>query len=76
MDLKTARLQRNLSQEELARAINVTVVMVSRYENHHSLPQPATRRRIEKILGLVDWPERIQHLSQPRLGEHRRNQNA
>lgn len=75
MDLKEARAQKNMSQVELARAVGVTPVMVSRYENRHSLPQPSTRRRIEKILGPVDWPQQIRHLPALRLGE-RRQQHA
>lgn len=69
MELKAARHQKTLSQSELAMAIGVTVVMVSRYENGHSIPNPATKRRIEGILGPITWPEqRTQHLRPPSLG--------
>jgi len=68
MNLKEARRSKNMSQVELAKKIGVTVLMISLYENNRSIPRPATRKKIEQVLGLVDWPtERTQHLKVPTL---------
>jgi transcriptional regulator with XRE-family HTH domain len=56
MDLKTARLQANLTQEELGRRSGLTPVAICRLELGQSMPRPSTRSKIEKVLGPVDWP--------------------
>ncbi len=63
MDLKTARLKKCLSQQELSQMIGRTVVQVSHYETGKSLPVPAIRRKIQDILGPIDWPDTGQPLT-------------
>jgi transcriptional regulator with XRE-family HTH domain len=68
MDLKTARLNRHMTQRELAKAAFVTEVMIVHYESGKHLPRLGTKRHIEQVLGPIDWPtERNQHLRVPTL---------
>lgn len=59
MDLRTARLRKNMTQAELAQTVGVTVAMANFYESGKHLPRLAKRRRIEQILGPIDWLPRL-----------------
>lgn len=73
MDLKTARLRKNMTQAELALAVGVTVAMTNHYESGKHLPRPATKRKIEAFLGPIDWPiQRTEHLRVPSLEANKR----
>lgn len=72
MDLREARLKKNLTQAELAQKVGVTVAMANHYEKGKHLPRPGTKRKIEAFLGPIDWPtERTQHLRVPSLYDRR-----
>ncbi len=56
MTLREARQEKGLSQEALAAITGLTQVTVSLIETGKVAPQAATRRRIEKALGVrVNW---------------------
>ena len=55
MDLKEARIRANLTQEELCALVDMTPASISRIENGLAMPHPATRKKIEEVLGPVDW---------------------
>ncbi len=58
MKLKEARIEKGLSQEELADLAATTQATISLTEQGKAKPQLATRQRIEAVLGqVVDWPE-------------------
>ena len=63
VDFKAARLRKNLSQTELAEMIGRTPVQVSNYETGKSVPVPQVRRKIQQVLGQVDWPDQGRPLS-------------
>lgn len=50
--VKTARIRKNLTQEECARAANVTVWCVVRYESLGRVVASDEGRRVAKVLGL------------------------
>jgi transcriptional regulator with XRE-family HTH domain len=74
MDLKTARLRKNMTQAELAQVVGVTVAMTNHYENGKHLPRPGIKRKIEAFLGPVEWPEKRkqQHLKPLGLEKNKR----
>lgn len=64
MNLRTARLRKNMTQEELATEIGVTSVMISHYEQGNSIPRPAVRRRIDQFFGYtINWPDQERPLN-------------
>lgn len=63
MDLRTARLRRNLTQEQAAELIGVTPLMISHYEMGNSIPRAEVRGRIDEIFGKIDWPNQERPLN-------------
>lgn len=55
MDLKAARAKKGITQSELSRLTDISTVSLSRYEQGHSVPSPITRKRIESVIGPVEW---------------------
>lgn len=53
--LKVARADRDLSQAELAEAADVSTATLSHIERGKVRPYESTRRKIEQVLGAVDW---------------------
>ena len=54
--LKQARIDGNMSQEELAEAVGIDPRSISRYETGKSTPKLKVARRIAVALGVtVDW---------------------
>jgi len=53
--LREARAKHNITQQELAEATGLSHVTISNIETLKAEPRPATRRRIEVVLGNVDW---------------------
>ena len=63
MNAKQARELSGFSQNELARKVEMTPVTIHLIETGKVLPRHSTRRRIEGVLGKVDWLE--ERLKQP-----------
>jgi len=56
MDLREARIDKGLRQEDLAERANITVQTISLLENGKTTAQSQTRRAIEEALGVrVNW---------------------
>jgi transcriptional regulator with XRE-family HTH domain len=56
MDLKGARIKKNLTQAGLSDLSGVSDVTISNLENGKTMAQSGTREAIEKALGMpVDW---------------------
>lgn len=54
--LKIARMQKNLSQSQLAYVADVSAVTISKIENGLvANPHSKTKEKIEEVLGPVDW---------------------
>ncbi|PWN05643.1 helix-turn-helix domain-containing protein [Rhodohalobacter mucosus] len=53
--LRVARIKNGWSQEDLARVCGVTNMTISNIERGKTIPQEITRKRIESILGPIDW---------------------
>ena len=51
MDVREKRKELNLTQEEFAHKVGVTVSTVNRWENHHNAPSRIARRLINSIIG-------------------------
>ena len=49
MDIKKARIQLGLSQENFARELGVSFVTVNRWENGRTKPSPLAKRAIELL---------------------------
>lgn len=54
-DLRTARVRKKLSQQQLAYVAGITNVTISNIETGMTQPAPETREKIEKVLGPIDW---------------------
>jgi transcriptional regulator with XRE-family HTH domain len=68
--LKTAREAKNLSYSELARAIGISVVMPSRYENpEHSLFSRPSKETWKKINSFFYATEKVEPQGDNGLGE-------
>lgn len=50
--LVTARKKMNITQEEVAKKINVSRTAYARYETGERTPSPTTANKIENILGV------------------------
>lgn len=50
--LRKARLARQLSQEQVGKAVGVTKASVSAWEQGRKLPEPATAIRLGRLLNL------------------------
>ena len=51
-----ARLDTNLTQTELAKAVSMTQVQISNIEKGKSIPQAKNRRKLEEVLGCqINW---------------------
>lgn len=53
--LRVARVERNLTQHQLASVAGVSQVTLSHIENGAVNPQKGTREKIEQVIGPVDW---------------------
>ena len=51
--IKSARITRGLTQEELARILGVSVMTVSRWERDYHVPDPSQADRLTRALGAV-----------------------
>ena len=63
-NLQAARRQRQLTQERLAREIEVASIQVSRWERGVTVPKDATKRRLAEFYGvplaeLFPWDEAV-----------------
>lgn len=50
--IKTARLEKKLTQKNLAELLNVTVSNISKYENGDRTPKLKTLKKLEEILDI------------------------
>jgi predicted transcriptional regulator len=55
--LRQIRKEMRLTQEELSKLTGVHRVLISRAELGEVHPRPSTRKRLESVLGHVDWFE-------------------
>lgn len=55
LPLKTARVNKNLTQQQLAYVADVSSITISKLENGIHQPQDSTKEKLEEILGPVDW---------------------
>ncbi|EIM65475.1 helix-turn-helix transcriptional regulator [Desulfobacter postgatei] len=53
MNLKQARQQARLSQQQVAQAAGVSAMTISNLERGRHRPQPATARRLERLFGQI-----------------------
>lgn len=56
MKMKQLRQQKGLSQTELAELTGLSQVAISLIEQGKTKPRKASKQKIEKVLGPVDWP--------------------
>lgn len=54
-DLRTARRRQSYSQELLGDVIGLSQVSIANFESGRIVPRPEHRRRIEQVLGPIDW---------------------
>ena len=56
MNLKQTRKSKNLTMSALAKMACLTVVTICNIENEYHLASPATKKRIESVLGSgIEW---------------------
>ena len=57
--IKRARLEKGLSQKDLALQMKEKEHLIQKIENHDLIPEENVRRKLEKVLGirLIDAPE-------------------
>lgn len=55
MTLKKARTENHWTQKHLAEACGITTVTISNLERGVTRPQKRTRKKLESILGPIDW---------------------
>lgn len=53
--LKIARTRKNLKQSQVAEILDITVTTISLIESGHVTPQQRTRKKLEMLLGKIDW---------------------
>ncbi len=53
--LKEARIEKHWSQEDLSEVCGITTVTISNLERGVTRPQKRTRKKLESILGPIDW---------------------
>lgn len=53
--LNIARIRENWTQAQLANVCGVTTVTISNLERGVTRPQKSTKKKIESILGPIDW---------------------
>lgn len=53
--LKKARIENQWTEENLAEVCGLTTVTISNLERGVTRPQKSTRKKIESILGNIDW---------------------
>lgn len=53
--LKIARIKNGWTQQDLANVCNATMVTISNLETGKHSPQEQTKRKIEIVLGPIDW---------------------
>jgi putative transcription factor len=57
--IRTARMEKGLSQKDLAMQMKEKEHLIQKIENHDLIPEENVRRKLEKVLGirLIDAPE-------------------
>ena len=53
--LRVARAEKNLTQQQLAFIVDVSQVTLSHIENGVVRPYQSTKKKIEDVLGKIDW---------------------
>ena len=53
--LKVVRVQKNLTQKELGSISKISQVTLSNIETGLVRPHKSTKKRIEQVVGIVDW---------------------
>ena len=51
VDIKSVRVSKNLTQDDLAKSLNVSRTTVTMWENNKSLPSITTVKKIAEVLG-------------------------
>ena len=56
MILKEKRIEKGMTQQEVAEAVGITDMAVSYYESGQRIPKPAMAKKLGELLGF-DWTE-------------------
>lgn len=59
-DIKLARIERGLTQEQLAEMVGVSVMAISNYETGKRVPTAEVLSKIKAVLGMDDKKKRVE----------------